>query len=64
MGISSPHVPMRSGDPEYGMKYRVSHGKLFFFKLALRDRNRQVRFFWKVVLKLKKKQFAMADPVR
>ena len=31
--------------------YRFSHGKLFFFKLALRDRNMQVRFFWKVVLK-------------
>jgi hypothetical protein len=29
--------------------YRVSHGKTVFLKLGLRDRNMQVRFFWKVV---------------
>ena len=31
--------------------YRVSEGKVFFFNLALRERNIQVRLYLKVVLK-------------
>ena len=31
--------------------YRVRHGKLFFFKLAMTDRNMQARYFLKMDLK-------------
>ena len=37
--------------PKYIPRYRVSEGKVFFFNLALRARNIQVRLYLKVVLK-------------
>ena len=48
---SNPLLDLKIIDILLLYKYRVSHGKLVFFELAWRDRNMNVRFFWRVFLK-------------